>query len=546
MQKLLRQRFKKYFSNFSFFYSRLGNRLFVMIFMTLIVSIFDGMGLTMFLPLFQVAAENTPGSGSSKAGDLMALFGLSISVMNILLIMVLFYILKGVVQYVKIKYDTDTGRYFMLTTRKRLVAALSRVTYRYFSTANVGRIQNILTGELATIYTTFSHYISIIQHSIMIAVYMCFAVWMNAKFALLISVGGFLFNFLFSKIYRVTKQSSRLRVSAANRYQGLIIQLVQNFKYLKATGLLRAYTKKVDLTIEDIERENRRMGYMNAYAGALREPILIIIVAGVILLEVYVFGGALATIIVSLLFFYRALSSVTLLQLAYNNFNAQLGTLENVKWFEEELNIHKEPLHGTASINIIEKGINLVDIEFYYGEKKVIDRINLTIPTKQTMAFVGESGSGKTTLINIIAGLLPINGGQYTIDGKSIAEIDLYQLQNKIGYISQEPVVFNDSIYNNVTFWADNTPETYSRFETAMRRAELFDYVQGLSEKENTLLGNNGVNLSGGQKQRISIARELFKDVEILIFDEATSALDSETEKAIQENIDALKGKLTI
>ena len=118
--------------------------------------------------------------------------------------------------------------------------------------------------------------------------------------------------------------------------------------------------------------------------------------------------------------------------------------------------------------------------------------------------------------------------------------------QKRIGYIAQEPVVFSDTIFNNITFWDSPNEENIKRFQKAIEQASIKKFIEELPEKENTLLGNNGINLSGGQKQRISIARELYKEIDILILDEATSALDSETEREIQENIDKLKGNYTI
>jgi len=112
--------------------------------------------------------------------------------------------------------------------------------------------------------------------------------------------------------------------------------------------------------------------------------------------------------------------------------------------------------------------------------------------------------------------------------------------------VSQDAVIFNDTIYNNVSFWAEKTDENLAKFEEAIRQSALKSFIDELPDKEETLLGNNGINLSGGQKQRVSIARELFKDIDLLILDEATSALDSETEKEIQQSIDALQGKYTL
>jgi ABC-type multidrug transport system fused ATPase/permease subunit len=170
----------------------------------------------------------------------------------------------------------------------------------------------------------------------------------------------------------------------------------------------------------------------------------------------------------------------------------------------------------------------------------------LEIHKNETIAFVGESGSGKTTLINIISGLLPVTSGKMLIDGIDSKDLNKNSYSRRVGYITQEPVVFTDTIFNNISFWAEPTAENYQRFEWALQQASLTDFIQSLPEKENTVIGHNGVNLSGGQKQRISIARELFKEVDILVLDEATSALDSETEEAIQRGIDQLHGKYTI
>ena len=115
-----------------------------------------------------------------------------------------------------------------------------------------------------------------------------------------------------------------------------------------------------------------------------------------------------------------------------------------------------------------------------------------------------------------------------------------------MGYITQDPVIFNDTIFNNVTLWDEPNAVNIQRFHSVLEKAAIDSFVLEQPLGANTILGNDGVNLSGGQKQRISIARELYKDIEFLIMDEATSALDSETERAIQESIDALKGFYTI
>ena len=142
--------------------------------------------------------------------------------------------------------------------------------------------------------------------------------------------------------------------------------------------------------------------------------------------------------------------------------------------------------------------------------------------------------------------MLTPENGKVLIDGIALTQYNLDSYRSKIGYISQDSVIFNDDLYNNITFWAEPTPENEKRFWEVIKMASLEEFVKNQPDKEKTRLGDNGILISGGQKQRISIAREMYKKVEILILDEATSALDSETEHIIQENIENLHGQYTM
>ena len=201
---------------------------------------------------------------------------------------------------------------------------------------------------------------------------------------------------------------------------------------------------------------------------------------------------------------------------------------------------------GAIKFDKFNNVLELKDLSFSFEETVILNEINLSIQKNETIAIVGESGSGKTTLINLITGLFKPTKGQILIDGVDLETINTPTYQGRIGYITQEAVVFNDTIFNNISFWDEQTPRNLARFEEAIKKASIYEFVMSQPLKADALLGNNGINVSGGQKQRIRIARDLYKEVDFLFMDEATSALDSETESEIQENIEKLKGKYTI
>ena len=504
----------------------------------------------MFLPLLQMisdpSAVDPEGMGDLRfLVDFLSEVGIPLTLMSILVVMLVFFFTKGLMQYASGIYNVNVREWFVKNLRIQNITGLNNLRYKYFIMSDVGRIQNTLTGEVDRVAAAFFNYFKAFEYGILVTVYMGFAFTMNTRFALLVTVGGILTNFLYTKLYQNTKGISRTLTGENNVFQSLIIQNVGNYKYLKATGSLNRYGKKLQESVLRIQNSNRRIGKLDALLTAGREPILIAVVVTVIYIQTQFFGSALGPIVLSLVFFYRALNYLMQMQARWNKFLAVSGSLENMTAFGKELKANRE---GRGDNNLNEKieDLKLIKVSFFYNDTEILKNISLELKRHETVAFVGESGSGKTTLVNVIAGLLPLDSGTYTINGKSIDQLNLSDLQKKIGYITQDPVIFNDTIFNNITFWSEDSEENNTRFWNAVKQSAIMDFINELPQKENTVLGNNGVNLSGGQRQRISIARELFKDVEILILDEATSALDSETEKAIQKNIDALKGNYTI
>jgi subfamily B ATP-binding cassette protein MsbA len=379
----------------------------------------------------------------------------------------------------------------------------------------------------------------------MIFIYVGMALSVNVRFSLFVLFGGILSNFLYSAIYKRTKRHS-VDVSKGNHYfQSLLIQKIANFKYLKASGLLETFGNKLRDQINTIEYHYKKLGFLSSLIVSIREPIIILIIVSVILFEINVIGGSISGIVLSLLFFYRSLTYLMALQAHWNSVMGNYGSIENIKQFSKELKEGKEA-PGKFKVKSFQKEIVLDHVSFGYGDRKVLDNISFTVFKNQVLAIVGESGSGKSTLMNILAGLFLPDRGSIAIDGIDMKDLDRNNYQKKIGYITQEPVIFDDTIFNNVSFWDDDTIENRRKCQQALHKAAVLDFVNSLENKADSRLGNNGIMVSGGQKQRISIARELYKGIDILLMDEATSALDSETELGIQDNIEKLRGQVTI
>lgn len=543
---------KKVIPNFLYFYRHLKFRMIILLITSVLVGLMDGLGLAMFIPLLDLVANPTGEASSEKLGNLsfvldgLQFLGLSLSLQVVLLSMFAFFVFKGLATFVERYVRVIYQQYFIAKIRLENIRALANYSYGAFVQADAGVIQNTMSGEVERVMQAFRTYSTILQQFVMILTYGILAFLASPEFAVLITIGGVLSNFLFGSLYRKTKVLSSELVQRNHTFQGYVIQSVAFFKYLSATATISRYANFLEKKVMDIESTNKKMGVLNSIMMGMREPLMIGVVVLVILLQVYVIGGELSMIILSLLLFYRALVSLTALQTSYNQFLGYSGSLENMSEFTKKLKSHKRK-SGSLIFEGFKDNLILTKVNFTYtNSKPILQDISIEIKKNETIAFVGESGSGKTTLLNIIAGLINPTKGEYRIDGKLFSELDLNSFQSRIGYITQDPVIFDDTVFNNVTFWDEKNERNLSRFIEALRKAHIYDFVFGLTEAENTRLGNNGVSLSGGQKQRISIARELYKDVDFLFMDEATSALDSETERNIQESVSDLKGKYTI
>jgi ABC-type multidrug transport system fused ATPase/permease subunit len=547
---------KKLFNNFlpqlAYFYRYLRYRLLLLVIVSVFVGMLDGLGIAMFLPLLEMVSDQGATISSDQMGNLafiikgLEMIGFELTLSVVLFTMLFFFILKGFAVFVESYLAVVYQQFFISKLRFDNINGLTAYSYNAFVKADAGEIQNTLSGEVARVVQSFNLYTRIIRQFVLMLTYTFLAFVANPEFAALVAVGGVLSNFIFRFLYKKTKGLSRELVGRNNDFQGLLIQQVAFFKYLKATGTIKQYASNLLKKVLEIEDTNRKMGILNSIMTGAREPLMIAIVVGVIFVQVNILGGALSTIILSLLFFYRGLTAVTMLQTVYNRFLSFSGSLEKMQEFNIHLKANKAP-RGKVKMNTKAPSLELSGVSFsFQPEQVILSEINLMVKPNETIALVGESGSGKTTLMNVLSGLLRPESGKLLIDGKNSADLRIETFQEKIGYITQEPIIFDDTIFNNVTFWSEKTEANLGRFWEALRQAHILTFVNEQPTKEETRLGNNGISVSGGQKQRISIARELYKEVDFLFMDEATSALDSETEKQIQKNIDDLKGQYTI
>jgi ABC-type multidrug transport system fused ATPase/permease subunit len=236
-------------------------------------------------------------------------------------------------------------------------------------------------------------------------------------------------------------------------------------------------------------------------------------------------------------FFYQIINPLKNLSSALYNVQKGAAALDRIEHFLSVKNTILE-LPDAKPIKEFTHAVEFKNVSFNYGDKKILDGVNLTVEKGKMVALVGASGAGKSTLVDLIPRFHDVSGGEILIDGVNIKEYKLYDLRRQMGVVGQEPILFNDTIYSNIILGTGGT--SHEQVEEAAKIAHAHNFIVNKKDGYQTVVGDRGSRLSGGERQRITIARAVLKNPPILILDEATSSLDTESERIVQDAINKL------
>ena len=385
-----------------------------------------------------------------------------------------------------------------------------------------------------------------------IAIFVCFLTmtfvsWQLTAFVVVVApLAGYIMGTISKKLKSKSKRVQTLWGDIVT----LLDETLGGLRIIKAFIAEEKMMKRFQEVNEDYRRNVNSMAIRQCSAHPMSEFL-----GTVIIVIVLLFGGWLilggtrmidaSTFIFYMVILYSVINPIKEFSKASYQIPLGLASMDRIDWILNTENPIKEPATPTP-LNGFTQSIELRDVSFAYSEgRDVLRHINLTVQKGKTIALVGQSGSGKSTLADLIPRYHDVTDGQVLIDGKDIREFRIHSLRALIGNVNQEAILFNDTIYNNITFGVENA--TMEQVMEAAKIANAHDFIMESEDRYNTRIGDRGCRLSGGQRQRISIARAILKNPPILILDEATSALDTESERLVQEALERLmKSRTTI
>ena len=418
-----------------------------------------------------------------------------------------------------------------------------RARWEFFSSADHGLLLNTLNKELNTIGDTLGHLATLLAQIVQLCIYLAVPLWLNATMTITALGLALLLGLPFMLLHRVSYRLGKRNAETANVVMGVLSEMLGAARLILGFGRQNEARERYLSVFDQHVQVTLRSQILGTAVPKFFQPLamLAVIVATGFSLQQQARISELAAVMWSLLASLPILSALLQGNISVSNFlpsYEQLVVLRNrAAEFEE--------VEGPRAFSRLERGVVLKDVDFTYpGRSQTLTKLNLNIRKGQLTALVGESGSGKSTVTDLVLGLQVPGQGQVLIDGVPLSDWNQNSFRGRVGYVSQDPLLFHASIRENLLWSFEDANE--ADLWTALRLANAEGFVRELLHGIDTMVGDRGVRLSGGQRQRIALARALLRKPELLILDEATSALDSESERLIQRSIEQLAYDTTI
>ncbi|WP_080745263.1 lipid A export permease/ATP-binding protein MsbA [Cupriavidus necator] len=460
-------------------------------------------------------------------------------------------LIRGVAQFASGYLLNLISNRVLLKMRIQMFERLLHAPAAFFHRNTAASLINAVIFEVNQVLQILtSVFITLVRDSLTVVALLIYLFYTNWRLTLIVAVILPVIGYLMSKINRRLRKLNRDHQTYTNNAAYVVEEAVGGFKVVKLHGGEAYELSRFRTMAERLKNYSMRM----AVAGGLNQPVTAFLAAlalSVIITIAMVQAqgnqttvGGFTGFVMAMLLLISPLKHLTDIN---QPLTRGITAAEMIfRLIDEPI----EPQDGGKPLGRARGELALENVGFRYGEapRAALEGINLRVSPGEVVALVGPSGSGKTTLVNLVPRFFDPTAGQILLDGMPLPELALKDLRNQIAFVSQDVVLFNDTVAANVAYGAQSEDKIdMARVERALAAAYLTDTVKGLPEGVNTNIGDNGMKLSGGQRQRLAIARALYKDAPILILDEATSALDSESERQVQAALEELmKGRTTL
>jgi subfamily B ATP-binding cassette protein MsbA len=438
----------------------------------------------------------------------------------------------------------------LLELRLKMFSRMIHTSVAFFQRETASTVINAIVFEVNQILNVLlSVLVTLVRDSLTVIFLLGYLFYLNWRLTLIVAVLLPAIGWLVGKINRRLRRLNREQQLLTNQLSYIVEESVGGYKVVKVHNGQQYEMNRFEAMSKLLRGYAMRVSVSGGLAQPLTQFLASIALAVVITIAVVqsssdqtTVGGFVAFVTSMLLI----ISPLKHLMDVNQPLQRGMTACELIFGLIDE---PSEPEGGGKPLERARGEVEFRDVSFTYGahathNRHTLDQVSFKVAPGEMVALAGPSGSGKTTLVNLLPRFFDPTGGAIMVDGVAIPEYDLHALRSQIAMVSQDVVLFNDTVANNVAYGQTADAD---KVRAALRAANLWDTVEAMPDGIDTLVGDNGMMLSGGQRQRLAIARAIYKDAPILILDEATSALDSESERHVQAALETLmKGRTTL
>jgi ATP-binding cassette, subfamily C, bacterial len=520
----------------------------VLIALGLVGAILDGLAINIAIPSisFLVNPGTVPTDFISKAvAAVFGFFGIPFTFRHLIfLITGLLFIRAGVLVVFGYVRGWITGD-FLASESKEVLGSTLTASWSFLLKQKIGHIQNTIERDLQRSANLLESFSQLIQSATGFLMYLLVALNISALTTLFTFIAGIVFTLIFRPFLKRTQRFGHEMAVTDKRVSQFVTEHIIGMKAVKAAGVekeafatgSRMFTRLHELFI--------RIAFVRSISTAFFQPFAMVFVIVLFTLTYRSGSFDIIAFAATLYLIQKIFTYLESTQASLHGIRELIPYALNVGEFKEELaRVTEERDTGTKDFALTDR-IDFTDVSFSYTDRaSVLEGVTFCIPAGTTTAIIGPSGAGKTSVADLMLRLFEPTAGQITVDGVPLGDISLTSLRRSLGYVAQDSFLLNASIKDNIRFYRAEL--TDADIDRALARANLPEVIAGLPEGIDTLVGDRGVMLSGGQRQRVALARALAGTPSLLILDEATSALDRESERLVQESIEALHGMVTV